>query len=250
MMIRVRSLAVLVVIGVFAAALFSVRSSAKFRASAAPQQGSSDARAAAAPARPAALPKDVYPDSLNRLPLVQRKDLDEPAQKIYDYFASPTGGSLAGLQGPGGLRLHSPRIAVLEEPLNHYTRYETGIPRRLTELAILVTAREFDSQFEWAAHEPAALKAGLEPSIIDVIKYRKGVQGLGEKEAAIISMGRELFGQRNLSSATFARALNLFGKKEMVELVYLMTSYVSTSFFLRAFDMQLHADQKPPLPVP
>ena len=208
------------------------------------------ARAQQPSAQPRQVPKDVYPDSLNRLPLPKREDLDAASQKLFDSYAGPNSKSLAGLQGPGGIRLHSPHLAVLNEPRNTYLRYNTEIPRRLAELAILVTAREFDSQFEWTAHEPAALKEGLEPGIIDVVKNRKELKGIEGNEAIIISIGRELFGKRNLTSATFARGLNSFGKKGMVDLVTLMTDYASTSFFLRAFDMQLHAGDKPLLPTP
>jgi len=196
------------------------------------------------------LPKDVYPDSLNRLPVVKRADLDAAGQKLYDSYVGPTSRSLAGLQGPGGIRLHSPRVAELNEPLNTYIRYNLDLSRRLTELAILVTAREFDSQFEWAAHEPAALKEGVEPQIVDIVKYRKDIKGVEENSAVIIAIGRELFGKRNLTSETFAHGTKLFGNKGMVDLVTLMTNYAATSFFLRAFDMQLHPDQKPLLPMP
>jgi 4-carboxymuconolactone decarboxylase len=157
---------------------------------------------------------------------------------------------LAGLQGPAGIRLYSPRLAALNEPLNTYLRYNLELSRPLAELAILVTAREFDSQFEWAAHEPAAIKEGLDPKIVDVVKNRRDLKGIEENAAVIISIGRELFGKRNLSSETFTHGVNAFGKKGMVELVSLMTNYSSTAFFLRAFDMQLHPDQKPLLPVP
>jgi 4-carboxymuconolactone decarboxylase len=199
------------------------------------------------------VPKDVHPDSLNRLPLITRDQLDAEGQKLYDSYNGPNSKSLAGLQGPAGIRLYSPHLAVLNEPLNTYLRYNLEMPRRLAELAILVTAREFDSQFEWAAHEPAAIKEGLEPQIVDAVKNRKDLKGIGEKDekaAVIISIGRELFGKRNLSSATFAQGVKAFGNKGMVDLISLMTNYASTSFFLRAFDMQLHPDQKPLLPIP
>jgi 4-carboxymuconolactone decarboxylase len=196
------------------------------------------------------LPKDVHPESLNRLPLITRDQLDSVGQKLYDSYNGPNSKSLAGLQGPAGIRLYSAHLAAMNEPLNTYLRYNLEMPRRLAELAILVTAREFDSQFEWAAHEPAAIKEGLEPQIVDAVKNRKDVKGIDENAAVIISIGRELFGKRNLSSATFAQGVKLFGNKGMVDLVSLMTNYASTSFFLRAFDMQLHPDQKPLLPVP
>src|SRR6266567_7857515 len=197
------------------------------------------------------LPKDVHPDSLNRLPLITRDQLDAAGQKLYDGYTGPNSKSLAGLQGPAGIRLYSPRLAVLNEPVNTYLRYNIELSRPLAELAILVTAREFDSQFEWAAHEPAALKEGLPPQTVDIVKNRKDVKSVDdEKAAVIISIGRELFGKRNLSSPTFAQGVKIFGNKGMVELVSLMTNYASTAFFLRAFDMQLHPDQKPLLPVP
>ena len=222
---------------------------AGFGASSQPAQNSSE-KGGSTGARATALPKDVYPESLNRLPLVKREELDERGQKLFDSYTGSNSRSLAGLQGPGGLRLHSPKLAEVNEPLNTYLRFNTEIPRRLSELAILVTAREFDSQFEWTAHEPAAQKEGLEAQIINAVKNRRDIKGLPEKEAVIISIGRELFGKRTLSSPTFARGLNLFGKKGMVDLITLMTNYASTSFFLRAFDMQLHADQVPLLPIP
>ena len=197
------------------------------------------------------LPKDVHTDSLNRLPLIKRDQLTDPAaQKLYDSYVGPTSKSLAGLQGPGGIRLYSPRLAVLNEPLNSYIRYNLDMSRSLTELAILVTAREFDSQFEWAAHEPAAIKEGLEPRIVDIVKNRKELKGLDDNTVVIISIGRELFGKRNLSSETYARGIKAFGEKGMVDLITLMTNYAATSYFLKAFDMQLHRGQKPLLPVP
>jgi 4-carboxymuconolactone decarboxylase len=82
------------------------------------------------------------------------------------------------------------------------------------------------------------------------VKNRKDVKDIDEKAGTIISIGRELFGKRNLSSATYAQGVRFFGNKGMVELVSLMTNYASTAFFLRAFDMQLHPDEKPLLPVP
>lgn len=205
----------------------------------------------AATAEAQQLPKDVHPDSLNRLPLIKRDQLTDPAAlKLYDSYAGPNSKSLAGLQGPGGIRLWSPRLAVLNEPRNTYIRYNLDLSRRLTELAILVAAREFDSQFEWAAHEPAALKEGLEPQIVDIVKNRKNLNGLKEDETVIISIGRELFGKRNLTSETYARGIKLLGEKGMVDLISLMTDYAATSYFLRAFDMQLHPGQKPLLPMP
>jgi 4-carboxymuconolactone decarboxylase len=198
----------------------------------------------------APLPKDVYPDSRFRLPLPKRADMDDYGKKVFDELADPGRSSLVGLQGPSGIRLHSPRVAKPMSDVNTYLRTGTGLDGRLTEIAIMVTARAMDNQFEWTAHEIAGRKTGVEPAIIDLIKYRKPIAGLGEKETIIIRFGRELFDRKKVSSPTFAEALRLFGQRGLVDLTSLMGHYAATSAILTAFDMQLPEGQKPLLPLP
>ena len=194
------------------------------------------------------LPDDVDPESLSRLPLVDREDLDERGQQYYDAVTGPQARTLAGLQGPAGIWLHSPELGARMRPVNHYLRFETALGRRLTELAILVTARELDHQFEWAAHEPAALSDGLEPELIDIVKQRQSLSGVGTKEALIISFGREVFRERKVRSDTFARAVAVFGARGVVELAALMGNYAMTAVILNAVDQHLRPDQAPLLP--
>ena len=196
------------------------------------------------------LPEDIAPDSLSRLPLVKRDDMDEQGTRLYDALVSPQSRTLVGLRGPGGIWLHSPKLGALVRAVNQHLRYETALDRRLTELAILVTARELDNQFEWTAHEPAALREGLEPAIIDVVKYRKPVSGLGTREALIIRFGREVFRDRKVRSDTFAQAVETFGREGVVNLAALMGEYAMTAVILDAVDQQLHPDQHPLLPSP
>lgn len=208
------------------------------------------AAGSAAKAAETTLPPDVYPESRSRLPLPKREDMDEYGQRVWDKLLDPSRPSLAGLRGPTGIRLWSPHVAEAYGDANAYLRSKTGIGNRLTEIAILTTAREMESQFEWTAHEVSGLKAGVEPAIVDLIKYRKPITGLGEKETAIIRLGRELFGQRKVSSQTFAEVLRLFGRKGVVDLVSLMAHYSATAALLNAVDMQLPEGQKPLLPLP
>jgi 4-carboxymuconolactone decarboxylase len=196
------------------------------------------------------LPKDVYPESLSRFPLLTREDMDAQGQKLYDAVVSPRSRTLVGLQGPGGIWLHSPRLAEHVRAANQYLRYETTLDRRLTELAILVTARELDHQFEWTAHEPAALREGLDPKIIDVVKHRKPIARMGKKEALIVRFGRELFQEKKLRSRTFAQAVKLFGRQGVLNLAALMGNYAMTAIILNMANQQLHPDQKPLLPIP
>ncbi len=132
--------------------------------------------------------------------------------------------------------------------VNQYLRFEAGLDAAVRELAILVTARENECQFEWAAHEPAALEAGLGGDVIEIVRHRRDTSGLGETEAAVIRLGREIFADHLVSSDTFAAALRLFGRRGLVDLVALMGQYAATAAVLIAFDQQLRPGQEPPLP--
>ncbi len=96
-------------------------------------------------------------------------------------------------------------------------------------LAILVTAHEHDQQYDWTMNEPTASKDGLEPMIIDIVRDRKPLTGVGEKEAAIIQFGRELFGKHMVTAETYARALKIFGETDLVDLVDLMAQHLAAS---------------------
>jgi len=196
------------------------------------------------------LPKDIYPESRSRLPLPKREALDEQGKRVYDSVLDPKRPTLAGFQGPAGIWLHSPRVGEPFREMNRILRAEMPLEPRLRELAILVTAREFDSQFEWTAHEPVALKEGLDPKILDIVKFRKAVSEAPEKETAIIAFGRELFRDRKVRSETYAEMLRVFGQTAVVNLTALMANYAFTAVMLTAFDQQLHEGRKPLLPFP
>jgi 4-carboxymuconolactone decarboxylase len=200
---------------------------------------------AQAPQRPsesqynATLPRDVYPDSRGRLPLIKREVLDEEGQRDYDRHIGPNRSSLAGLQGPGGLRLHGSKPGRIGEDLGG----------RLKELIRLIVARELDQAFEWTVHEPVALREKLEPSIIDVIRHRKSIAGVPEKEAAMIQLGREYFQKHKVSAETYARALEALGEKNLIDMCVLMGDYTETSALLTVNDVHLPYDVPSLLPV-
>ncbi|HTS48571.1 MAG TPA: carboxymuconolactone decarboxylase family protein [Bryobacteraceae bacterium] len=196
----------------------------------------------------AAARKDMDPDSGFRLPLPKREELDDQGRKFYDEISSQDGRNIAGLRGPMGIRLYSPKLGELQRELNQYLRFEAGLSGPVRELAILVTARETDNQFEWAAHEPVARKEGLGEAAIDAVKNHKSVAGLADDQATIIQLGREIFEEKQVTQETFNRAVNSFGKQGLVNVVSLMGSYASTAALLKTFGMQLPAGVKAPLP--
>jgi 4-carboxymuconolactone decarboxylase len=194
------------------------------------------------------LPADIDPKSLCRLPLVQREVLDDDNQRAYDQLLDPASGSLRGLQGPGGIALHSPLYASASRPVLRYFRTQCALPVRVRELAILTAAREADSAVEWAAHVPQALQAGVPTATVDVIAHRRAVTGLESTDAAVIEFGRELFGSHRVASATYARIKALFAPRELVDLVALMGYYTAAAALLTAFDMQIDGVDGPRLP--
>ncbi len=198
---------------------------------------------------PAPMPKDIDPVSKNRLPLPKREDMDDESKKAYDKFIKDPADSVSHLQTPAGVRLYSPKVADDLEDVSQYLRNGTAMSHRLTEIAILVEAREMDDQYIWANHEPIAQRAGVEAAIIDIIKYGKPAADLGEKETAIITYGRELFRQKKVSPDTFAKIYRLFGSRGTVELASLMGVFNAISILDETVDVQLPDGKKAMLPA-
>src|SRR5687767_10351480 len=119
---------------------------------------------------------DIDPISGFRLPLPDREDLDEIGKAAYDRGTRP-GATMMGLQGPAGIQLYTKGAPHLVA-LNQYLRFQSGISPRIREIAILTSAREMDSQFEWAAHQPEALSVGVPVEVVETIKHRRPTEGL------------------------------------------------------------------------
>jgi 4-carboxymuconolactone decarboxylase len=195
------------------------------------------------------MPSDIDPQSGFRLPLPDRDDLDEAGKAAYDEAATP-GMSIAGLQGPAGIQLYSTKSLPYMRGLTRYLRREAGFTPYIRELAILVVAREMDSQVQWTMHETEALKAGVEPRVLEIVRDRTSTDGLAETDAVIIELGRQTFGDHKVRPDTFARAKAIFGPHSLIDLLMLMGNCASTAGLLIACDMQLHPGRKPTLPIP
>jgi 4-carboxymuconolactone decarboxylase len=192
------------------------------------------------------LPPDIHPDSLSRLPPVQRGDLDAEGQRIWDALAGP--GKTLTRTGPSAVTMHSPKAAEPIYALNQVLRKTVAGPRYF-ELAALVAAREFDQQYEWSAHEPAGLKAGLEQSVIDAVKYNRDLGGVPDKDATVIRLGRALFRDHKVGPELWAAMVMHFGRQGAVEVTMIMADYAMAGFILTAVDQQLPPERKPLLPA-
>jgi 4-carboxymuconolactone decarboxylase len=192
---------------------------------------------------------DIDPHSRCRLPFVDRDALDPETRAMFDAHQKGGSHTLRGLRGPGGIKLHSPTLAKHARPVGRYLRAEAGFSGRVREVAILITARCCDSQFEWTAHEPEAIRQGVPRETIEAIRLNGPVDGLDATDALIITLGREALQQRKVRPETYRRALETFGVRRLVDLVALMGNYASTAVLLTVFDMQLDKGVEPPLPV-
>src|SRR5262245_16756321 len=175
---------------------------------------------------------NIHADSRSRLPLIRSPN--QPAQaNLYARRPAPEG------TGPGHIARHGGGMASLEASKG----------RRLMALATLISAREHDSQYVWTMNEPAAVKDGLEPGLIDVVRHRRPVNGVAEQDVALIQFGRELFASHNVSEQTYATAMKIFGERDLVDLVALMAQHSADAVMLAAFDQRLPAGQMPLLPT-
>lgn len=205
------------------------------------------------PAAGAALPSDIDPASRNRLPLPNRATMSPTDQQIFDSVMGQqqTGLAALGKERPQ-VRMTSPGVTKGLEEAHHYLKYDAGIDDRLMAIAVMSTARELVSQYEWTQWEQHARDPKdpryVEPYVIDTIKFCKSVTGLGPKDAAVIRLGRELFGPRKVSPQTFAAVLQQFGPRRTVDIEELMALYAATADELVVFDQQLNPGQKPLLP--
>jgi 4-carboxymuconolactone decarboxylase len=184
-------------------------------------------------AQTAKLPSDINPDSMARLPYLQRKNLDDAGQKIFDVLPgrSPQG----SLGGPLAFAAYNPAVAKALFDLHNAAVGGTLNPH-VRELAILVACRETNYNLEWNAHEPSAVKAGVDPKVIDVVRRNGAPSGIADEDASVIRFGRQLFTDKKVDSATFAKVVELYGQRGAMDIVAVMNTYAVSGFYAIAVD--------------
>jgi len=186
-----------------------------------------------------ALPPDIDPVTLSRLPPVTPGDLDEEGRRLLAQRPEVKPGP-----GPTHVTSYSPRERSLGTP----TGVNSPVGARYFQLAVLIIAREIDQQYEWSAHEPAGLRQGVEQSVIDVVKYNRDVAGLADKDATLITFGRTLYREHHVSSELWQKMIGHFGRQHTVQLMMIMGDYFRVGFMMNAVDQQLPPERKALLP--
>jgi len=159
--------------------------------------------------------------------------------------------SSIGITGPYNLMLRSPVMGERMFQLLDYLRFHTSVPRRLNEFAILIQARLWTSQVEWAAHYQLAIKAGLPEAVANDLKEGKRPASMQPDEAAVYDFCMELSTKHEVSDATFKRARAIFSEQQLVDLIGVSGTYVTAAMMLGAANEGLPPGKTPPLqPVP
>jgi 4-carboxymuconolactone decarboxylase len=179
------------------------------------------------------LPADLDPGSRARLPYLQRKDADEASLKLYDVM--PGRGQDGVLRGPLAFAAYNLGAAKALFDL-HNAAVAGSLTPHERELAIMVACRETNYLLEWNGHEAAARKAGVDPKVLDVVRTSAPLTGVDERDAAIIRFGREMFRDKKMEPATFAKAVEFFGRKGPMDLVAVMNTYAVSGFYAIAVD--------------
>jgi 4-carboxymuconolactone decarboxylase len=166
----------------------------------------------------------------------QQKPLAEQIMKV----------SSVGIGGPYNPLLRSPVLGQRMFDLLHYLRWETSVPLKLNEFAILIIGRQWRSQVEWLAHAPLAIKAGLSPDIVTELKANKRPSNMPPQESAVYDFVTELTTKHEVSDETFNRAKELLGEQQVVDLTAVAGSYVAVAMLLAMSEQGVPPGREPP----
>jgi len=154
--------------------------------------------------------------SAERLPPIADAELTGEQQEAAEAFKEGRG---YAVHGPFAVMLRSPEVMLRAKAMGDYLRFRNVLPRRVSEMVILITAREWTQQFEWSYHYGFALEAGLSKEVADAVADGRRPDKMAEDEAAAYDFCLELHRTKRVSDATYARALKAFGEQGVIDLV-------------------------------
>jgi 4-carboxymuconolactone decarboxylase len=167
----------------------------------------------------------------DRLPPIPADKLT-PAQKKSVELLAATPRGAAGGGGPFVPLLRSPELMNRVQAVGEYLRFNNSLPQKLVEMAILMTARQWTQQYEWNAHHPLALKAGLKPEVALAIASGRHPEGMGDDEEMVYNFVSELLENKSVSDPTYARLLAKFGEQGVIDTTGLVGYYATLAGIL------------------
>jgi 4-carboxymuconolactone decarboxylase len=172
-----------------------------------------------------------------RLALLNEEKLNEAQRTLLASLRSGPRGQSLTVRGPFAAWMHAPEFGQLAQALGAHTRYHTALPPRLSEFAILCTAAIWRAQYEWFAHAPMALKAGVPAEVIEDLRSGRRPAGAADDQQAIYDFVHELYKTRRVSEQTYKRLHGFLSDKAMVEFVGILGYYALISMTLNVFHM-------------
>ena len=182
--------------------------------------------------------------SRERMPVIPADKMTDEQTAAAKIFAEGRG---YAVRGPFAAMIRSPEVMLRAKAMGDYLRFKSTLPPRLSELAIIVTARQWAQSYEWYAHRPLAEKGGLRPAIADAIADGRRPADMSIDEACVYDFAIELHQNKSVSDATYARALALFGEKGIIDLTALNGYYTMIAMVLNVARTQLPDGAKPGL---
>jgi 4-carboxymuconolactone decarboxylase len=179
-----------------------------------------------------------------RLPIPDEAQMTDAQRSLLEAIRSGPRGQSITPRGPFAVWLHAPEFGHLAQALGGHCRYKTALPARLSEFAILCTARQWRAQYEWFAHAPLAEKAGVSAKTIADLRAGREPKSAPKDERAIYAFARELYKTNRVSDRTYKRAQAFLSDAAMVELVGILGYYALISMTLNVFRMMPPADAK------
>ncbi|MCZ4312960.1 carboxymuconolactone decarboxylase family protein [Comamonadaceae bacterium G21597-S1] len=182
-----------------------------------------------------------------RISLPTPESMNAEQRAVYDKIVS---GPRGKVQGPLRAVLLNAELADRWQALGALLRYNTSLPPRQSELAILVTGRACQSPFEWYAHRKEAEKIGIEASIIDALLVQATPEGLSEDELAVVRFAQELNRLKSVTDTTYTHALARLGERAVMELTALVGYYTMVAMTLNAHEIPLPEGVPAAFPLP
>lgn len=180
--------------------------------------------------------------SQERLGVIPPEKMNDAQKKAAAEFAEGRG---YAVRGPFAALIRSPEVMLRAKAMGDYLRFKTTIPAKLNELAICVTARQWGQSYEWHAHAPLAIKAGLNPEILDAVKEGRRPKTIDADEELVIDFSTELHQNKSVSDATYARAVTRFGEQGVIDLTAVNGYYTFIAMTLNVARTQLPAGATP-----
>jgi 4-carboxymuconolactone decarboxylase len=179
---------------------------------------------------------------MDRFEVLQREQMTARQQEVADSIAS---GPRGALKGPFLALIHNPELASRVQTLGEHLRYGTGLPQPLVEIAILLTARRWDCDYEWAAHARIARDSGLRDEIINAIAERSKPDDLTVDEALILEFAEPTVRDGTPTDAAFDAVVDRFGKATALDLLAICGYYTLLAFVLNTAKLPLPAGASP-----